>query len=29
MTAHEMFSRIVADMEGAGYEIRSLVTESP
>ena len=26
---HEMFSRIVADMEGAGYEIRSLVTESP
>ena len=26
---HEMFSRIVADMEGAGYEIRSLATESP
>mgnify|MGYP002275890356 CR=1 FL=1 len=26
---HEMFSRIVSDMEGAGYEIRSLVTETP
>lgn len=26
---HEMFSRIVLDMESAGYEIRSLVTETP
>lgn len=26
---HEMFSRIVSDMEGADYEIRSLVTDAP